>query len=290
MSFLNKNFGSKPSLVKPIIIVVAIFLVIGGAYTFFGNKKSDAVPAAPEGSKEVSKSEVNPSGVDKDQRVKKVADVEEVVTKWIAANPKAIIESVSNMQKQAVEEQMKNAQKNIGQKKDELFGDKNSPEFAPAGYDITVVEFFDYGCGYCKKAQSTVEELLKSDKKVRIVYKEFPILGQPSMEMSMVSIAVYLTDPSSYQKFHNALMKSNEHGKDGALKIAKSVGINSAKLEAALKNDAKKISEIIQANLVLGSSIGINGTPGFVIGEELIPGAVDLASLKEKIEVVRGQK
>lgn len=286
MSFLNKNFGSKPSLVKPIIIVIAILLVIGGAYTLLGNKKSDAVPAAPA----APKSEINSSGLDKDQKVKKVADVEEVVAKWIAANPKAIIESVSNMQKQAMETQMKDAQKNIGQKKDELFNDKNSPEFAPAGYDVTLVEFFDYGCGYCKRAQSTVEELLKSDKKVRIIYKEFPILGQPSMEMSMVAIAVHLVEPASYQKFHVALMKSTERGKVGALKIAKSVGINSAKLEASLKNDAAKISEIIQASLMLGSSIGINGTPGFVIGEELIPGALDLAALKEKVEAARSKK
>lgn len=293
MSFLNKNFGAKPSLTKPIIIVIAVLLVIGGTYALLGNKASDSTSAekpAAEAAPEAPKAEINPSGLDKNQKVKKVEDVEKVVAKWIEANPKAIIDSVSNMQRQAMEDQMKNAQKNIGPKKEELFNDKNSPEYAPAGYDVTVVEFFDYACGYCKKAQATVEELIKSDKKVRIVYKEFPILGQPSSEMAMVAIAVNFVEPASYQKFHAALMKSNERGKDGALKIAKSVGINVTKVEAILKNDTQKIAGIIQANLALGGSIGINGTPGFVIGEELFPGALDLSALKEKIAALRDKK
>ncbi|MES2961732.1 MAG: DsbA family protein [Pseudomonadota bacterium] len=286
MSFINKNFGSKPSLLKPIVIVVAILLVVGGAYSLLGKKsgtKADEKNAA-------SAEEVNPSGIDKGQRVKDVADVEEVVAKWIQANPRAIIAAVANMQKAEMEGKTKDAQKNISTKKDELFNDKKSPQYAPSGYDVTVVEFFDYACGYCKKAQATVEELIKEDKKVRIVYKEFPILGQASQEMSTVAIAVNLVDPSSYKKFHDGMMKSNERGKDAALKVAKAAGVNMSKLESALKNDTAKINEILQSNLSLGGTIGINGTPGFVIGEELIPGAFELAAFKEKIAAARAAK
>jgi protein-disulfide isomerase len=197
MSFINKNFGAKPSLLKPIVIVVAILLVVGGAYSFLGKKSG----AAADEKKVDSAEAINPSGIDKDQKVKKVEDVEEVVAKWIQANPRAIIASVANMQKAEMEGKTKDAQKNIATKKDELFNDKNSPQYAPSGYDVTVVEFFDYACGYCKKAQATVEELIKEDKKVRIVYKEFPILGQASQEMSTVGIAVNIIDPSSYKKF-----------------------------------------------------------------------------------------
>ncbi len=282
MAFLNQNFGDKPSLLKPIAILVAVLLVIGGAYTFFGDKKADEAKPA-----EAEQAEVKSSGLDKDQKVKNVADVEEVVAKWIEANPQAIIQSVSSMQRKAVEEQMKNAQKNIGSKQDELFKDKNSPQFAPSGYDVTLVEFFDYSCGYCKKAQATVEELLKEDKKLRVVYKEFPILGQASHEMAQVAIAVNMIDPSAYKKVHDALMKGSERGKDAAIKAAKSVGVNGAKLEAVLKNDKDKIEAIIQSNLSLGATIGVNGTPGFVLGEELIPGALELPALKEKIAAVR---
>jgi len=286
MSFIKKNFGSKPSLLKPIAIVVAILLVAGGAYSFLAKKSG----AASDEKKVDSAEAINPSGIDKDQKVKDVKDVEEVVAKWIEANPRAIIASVANMQKAEMEGKTKDAQKNIATKKDELFNDKNSPQYAPSGYDVTVVEFFDYACGYCKKAQATVEELIKEDKKIRIIYKEFPILGLASKEMSTVGIAVNIIAPSSYKKFYDGMMKSNEKGMDAALKVAKAAGVNMSKLESALKNDSAKINEILQSNLSLGGTIGINGTPGFVIGEELIPGAYELAAFKEKIAAVRAAK
>lgn len=286
MSFINKNFGAKPSLLKPIVIIVAILLVVGGVYSFLGKKSGAETDAKNAASAE----EVNPSGIDKDQKVKKVEDVEEVVAKWIQANPKAIIASVANLQKTEMEGKTKDAQKNIATKKDELFNDKNSPQYAPSGYDVTIVEFFDYGCGYCKKAQATVEELIKEDKKIRVIYKEFPILGQPSQEMSTIAIAVNMIDRAAYKKFHDGMMKSSARGKDAALKVAKAAGVNMSKLEATLKNDSAKINEILQSNLSLGGTIGINGTPGFVIGEELIPGAFELSAFKEKIAAARAKK
>jgi protein-disulfide isomerase len=279
MSFIKQNLGNKPSFLKIISILIAISLIIIAAYSFLKKKEAGSL-------KEESSQEIKSSGLDQGKEVKTVGDVEEVVAKWIEANPQAIIQSVANMQKKAMEEQMKDAQKNIGVKKNELF-DKKSPSFSPSSYDVTIVEFFDYACGYCKKAETTVEELLKEDKKIRIIYKEFPILGAPSMEMSSVALAVHNLDPKSYQKFHQALMKSNERGKDAALKIAESVGINIEKLTKILKDDQEKINKQLQENLALGGSIGINGTPGFVIEEELIPGALELSAMKEKVAKAR---
>ena len=287
MSFINKNFSDKPSLVKPIIILVAVLLIVGAAYSFLGHKKSATTDEVAN--PEAPKAEVVSSGLDKDMKVKTVEDVEKVLEKWIEANPKAILNSVANMQKKMMAEQTAEAQKNIGPKKDQLFNDKNSGEYAPKGYDVSIVEFFDYSCGYCKKAHATVEELIKEDKKVRVIYKEFPILGAPSEEMSTVAIAVNMMDSASYKKFHDALMKSNAHGKNDAIKIAKDVGINGAKLEEFLQSNKDKIAAAIQANRTLGGSIGINGTPGFVIGEELVPGALELADLKQKIAAIRNK-
>lgn len=275
----------RPSLVKPAAILIAVLLVIGGVYTFLGNKSDSTKEESADNA--VENVEVKSSGIRGSKDVDNVADVEEVIAKWIEANPEAIIKSVQNMQQKAMADRMKDAQKNIATKKDELFKDKSSAQFSPSGYNVTIVEFFDYNCGYCKKAQATVEELLKEDKKVRVVFKEFPILGQASVEMSQVSIAVNLVDPSSYKKFHDALMTSNEKGKEGALKVAKMVGINMSKLESTLEKDKSKIEAIIQKNIALGSSIGVSGTPGFVIGEELIPGALELAAFKEKIAAAR---
>lgn len=295
MSFVNKKIG-KPSLAKPVAIIIAVLLLVGGTYALFGSKKDQPKDEANDSNKEITNEQdalaagVKPSGLEKDQKVKNVEDVEEVVAKWIEANPHIILQSVANMQKKMSEDRVKNAQKNIVEKKDELFNDKNSPSFEPEGYDVTLVEFFDYSCGYCKKAHATIEELIKEDKKIRIVYKEFPILGEPSMEMSRVAIAVNMVSPQSFKKFHDALMKTNERGKAAALKAVKAAGINSAKVEEVLKSEKDKIDQILNSNLMLGNSIGINGTPGFVVGEELIPGALGLAEFKEKVAAARAKK
>ena len=288
MSFLKSNFDQKPSLAKPILIVLVVLLVVGGAYVL-GHKNTNNETAEKNSEAKQEVVEINSSGLDKDERVKKVADVEEVIAKWVEANPKAIIASVANMQKKAMEEQVKEAQKNIGTKKDEIFGDKNAPQYSPSGYNMTIVEFFDYSCGYCKKAQATVEELLKSDSKLRIIYKELPILGQASEEMSTVALAVNIIDAKSYKKFHDAMMKSNERGKAAAIKAAKNIGISESKLNEVLKNDKDKIAAMIQENRMLASSIGINGTPGFIIGEEFVPGAFELQAFKDKISAARSK-
>jgi len=276
------KFMKKSNPALPFIVIALVIGIVALAIYFFV-KKSDKKETDQENPAQV----VNPSGLDKDKKISDVEGVEEVVAKWIEANPQAIINSVSNMQKKAMEEQMKNAQKNIGEKKSDLFNDKKTPQHAPSGYDVTIVEFYDYACGYCKKAYSTVNELIKSDKKVRVIFRDFPILGQPSREMAEVSVAVNLVDSSNFIKFHDNLMESNDRGKDAAFKAVKSAGINVSKVEEVLKKDKAKIDKILEENLNLGTSIGINGTPGFVIGEELIPGALELAVLKEKISAQR---
>ncbi len=280
--FLNSNFRSKPSLLKPILAVVAVLVVIGAIYSYFSKDSDDAA-----NNNNSDKAAINSSGLDKDKRIRNVGDVEEVMAKWLENNPQAIIASVTNMQRKAMEDQAKNAQKNIGPKKSELYNDPNSPAYSPKGYDISIVEFFDYNCGYCKKSNPIVEALIKADPKVSVVYKEFPILGQASEEISMVAIAVHLAEPASYKKFHDALMNSNAGGKEDALKIARDNGINTSKVENVLKSQKDKIAAIIAANRSLGASIGIQGTPGFVVGDELIPGAMSTEALLQKVNEQR---
>jgi protein-disulfide isomerase len=286
MTFSKKN--QKPSSLKLVISSIIIASIAGVAY-FSYIKKNEQNDGEKKESTAETTNEIKSTGLDPDKDVSDVKDVEEVVAKWIEANPQAIINSVQNMQKKMMEEQTKNAQKNIGQKTNELFNDANSPQFAPEGYDVSIVEFYDYACGYCKKAQTTVDELLKSDSKVRIIYKDFPILGEPSQEMSKVSVAVNMIAPASFRKFHDALMKTNERGKSAALKAAKSAGIDSKKLDETLKTKKSEIEKILQDNIALGSSIGINGTPAFVLGEELIPGAMEIGTFKEKINALRAK-
>lgn len=287
MTFSKKN--QKPSSLKLVISSIIIASIAGVAYFSYIKKNEQNDGEKKEATTTEKTNEIKPTGLDPDKDVSDVKDVEEVVAKWIEANPQAIINSVQNMQKKMMEEQAKNAQKNIGQKTNELYNDANTPQFAPEGYDVSIVEFYDYACGYCKKAQTIVDELLKSDSKVRIIYKDFPILGEPSQEMSKVSIAVNMIAPASFRKFHDALMKTNERGKSAALKAAKSAGVDSKKLDETLKTKKSEIEKILQDNIALGSSIGINGTPAFVLGEDLIPGAMEIGTFKEKINALRAK-
>jgi protein-disulfide isomerase len=284
MSFLKSQ--NKQSLIKLTIASIALITIFGGGYFAYQkfSKKSDTASTIEK------TAEKKGSGIDPNKNVSEVKDVEEVVAKWIENNPQAILESVQNMYKKAQEEQLKNAQKNISAKKDELFNSKVSGEHAPAGYDVSIVEFYDYNCGYCKKAQASVEDLIKSDSKVRIIYREFPILGPDSLEMAKVSVAVNIINPKAFKSFHDELMKTKEKGKSAALKAAKSAGINVAELEKTISSKKDEIEKIINSSIELGSSIGISGTPGFIIGEELIPGAIEKSSLQEKIKTIREKK
>jgi protein-disulfide isomerase len=279
MSFLNKNNYNKPA-----IIAAVVLLLIAVVYIASSNKKSNNEAKSETGQ------EIKPSGLDKNMKVSNVEDVEKVIEKWIEANPEAIIKSVAEMQKKSMEKQTIDAQKNISEKKSELFEDKSSPVYNSKDYDVSIVEFFDYNCGYCKKAQTTVEKLLKEDKKIRFIYKEFPILGNASVELSKVAIAVNMTSPSSYTKFHDALMKSSAKNTEDAIKVAVEIGVNKDQLKKTLEDKKTEIDAVIASNHELGGTIGINGTPGFVIGEELIPGAVDIATIKQKIAELRSKK
>jgi protein-disulfide isomerase len=230
---------------------------------------------------------VNYEDINKKSENSSNPEIEKIIADWISNNPEAIIESIQNMQRKAAEEQIKNAQKNISLKKKELYEDKDSPKNYAENYDVTIVEFFDYSCGYCKRAAATIEKLTKEDNKIRIIHKHFPILGQSSNEMAQVALAVNIAQPKYYLKFHQELMNSQERGKKAALDAAKKAGANIAKIEAVLEDKKNDIQSMISKNIQLGSSIGVSGTPGFVIGEELIPGAVDIESFREKIKNLR---
>ncbi|MFT6106661.1 MAG: protein-disulfide isomerase [Rickettsiales bacterium] len=278
----NESTIKKASSLKAIISIVLVILIAGVGYTVYNKNSSDDLDI-----KSNVKSNVKSSGVNGGNLIKNVADVEEVILKWVEANPEIIIDSVIKMQQKSAQDQLANAQKGISSKQDDLLNDKTDPSHSPKGFDVSIVEFFDYNCGYCRKAQATVDKLLKQDKKVRVVFKEFPILGQDSIDLAKVALAVNMIDEKLYLEFHDALMKSSVRKKDGAIKIAESLGIDTAQLLKTLEDKNSNIEDKIASNKELASSIGITGTPAFIIGDSLVPGALDISSLKEKISAER---
>jgi protein-disulfide isomerase len=162
----------------------------------------------------------------------------------------------------------------------ELLNDPTSPVSGNASGDITVVEFFDYRCGYCKKAATAVTQLQKEDRRVRVVYKDFPILGEASELAAKAALASKAQ--GKHQAFHEALLASKgDMTRESILTTAREVGLDTKRLEKDMENP--EWQKVIETNRTLARDLGITGTPGFIVGTELVPGALDVNGLRELI-------
>jgi protein-disulfide isomerase len=168
----------------------------------------------------------------------------------------------------------------IATRQNDLLHDPSSPVSGNPNGSVTVVEFFDYRCGYCKRAAGAVTQLQKDDARVRVVYKDFPILGEVSELAAKAALASRAQ--GKHQAFHEALLASKgDMTKDTILAVASQVGLDAKRLEADMANP--EWQTIIDRNRALAKDLGISGTPGFIVGTELVPGALDVTRLKELI-------
>ncbi|MBS0155392.1 MAG: DsbA family protein [Nitrospira sp.] len=207
-----------------------------------------------------------------------VADA--AIERYIRAHPEVIEQSLQAMELKREAEQKERQKVALKTKQDELLHDPLSPVSGNPKGEITLVEFYDYRCGFCKRAAPAVTELQKVDPRVRVVYKDFPILGEPSEIAAKAALASYTQ--GKHQAFHEALLESHaDMTKESILKIAAKVGLDAKRLEADMANP--KWQAAIQKNRALARELGISGTPGFIVGNELVPGALDLNGLKALI-------
>ena len=157
----------------------------------------------------------------------------------------------------------------------------------PSG-DVTMVEFFDYNCGYCKGALPAMLTLLKDDPRLKIVLKEWPILGPGSVEAARVAIAVHMQDSGGqkYLTFHSKLLGDpGPANREKALAAAEATGIDMTRLQRDMTSD--EVGATIDENVDLARAVGINGTPGYVIGDTVVAGAVGVAALQDQIGMAR---
>ena len=155
--------------------------------------------------------------------------------------------------------------------------------------DVTLVEFFDYSCGFCKRALPDMLTLIKDDPNLKIVLKELPILGAGSAEAARVAIAVRMQDAEGqkYLTFHQELLGgAGPASKEKALAAAKDQGLDMVRLEQDAASD--EVGATLSEDVKLAGAMGINGTPGYVVGDKVVLGAVGIAALKERIEAARG--
>ncbi|MDR3326050.1 MAG: DsbA family protein [Rhodospirillaceae bacterium] len=219
--------------------------------------------------------------------VKQQEAVKKIVHDYIMNNPSIItgaIEALRQKEKLAVEIR---ASKALFERKSEIFDDPKSPVLGNTNGDLTIVEFFDYRCSYCKDMLDVIMNTVKTDGKIRLVMKELPILGPNSIMISRAALAAH--NQNKYEEFHITFMRLKGSITDKTmLRIANSIGINDKKLKKDMNND--RIDTLLKNNLQLANALNIDGTPIFIIGNKIIPGTISLQALKQIIDQARKSK
>lgn len=213
--------------------------------------------------------------------------VEQVVEQYLRSHPEVIEQSLLILQAERKEEERERVRSLIATKQTELLNDPHSPVSGNLEGDVTVVEFFDYRCGYCKQVAGTVTQLQHDDPNVKVVYKDYPILGEASVLAARAALASKAQ--GKHLAFHEALLATEEElTQETILAMATAVGLDTEKLHRDMESPS--IQTTIERNQALARELGINGTPGFIVGTELVPGAIDLKDLKNLVQQVRREK
>jgi protein-disulfide isomerase len=214
--------------------------------------------------------------------------IEKIVHDYIVSHPEVLQEAMNELEKRQQAAEAEKHKTAVKQHAQALF---NSPDQVTLGNpygNVTFVEFFDYNCGYCKRAMSDMLTLMKGDPKLKVVLKEFPVLGPGSVEAARVAVAVRMQDKTGkkYLEFHQKLLGGRGHAdKARALAVAKEVGVDMAQLEKDMAGP--EVDKTLKQDFKLAEALGLNGTPSYVIGDNVIVGAIGLQGLKEKINAAR---
>jgi protein-disulfide isomerase len=269
-------------LLAPGLLLVGASLAVG---------QSPGVPAASAPAAPSSQASSSPAGqstalttISQTQR----KEIEAIIKEFLLNNPEVLLEAQNVLEAKMDKIQADRMAVAIKENSAELFRPANSPVVGNAKGDVPVIEFFDYNCGFCKKAISEVAKLVDKDKKVRVILKEFPILAKGSEEASRVALAARVQ--GKYWEFHRAMLEHQGQANEAsALKVAEKLGLDMAKLKKDM--NSPEIKKEIEDTHALASKMGIQGTPHFIIGDKIIPGAPEnlLEILNKDVSEVRAE-
>jgi protein-disulfide isomerase len=214
-------------------------------------------------------------------------DLRSEIRAYLLENPEVLVEAMNELQARRDAKAAQDDVAMVQNNKAAIFQDANSWVGGNPDGDITVVEFVDYRCGYCRKAHEEVAELVKSDGNIRFVLKEFPILGEQSLESSKFAIAVrMLYGDAAYAKAHDTLITLRGDATAQTLaRVASDLGHDPDAVAAQMEKP--EVMAIIQANHALGTTMQINGTPTFVVDKTMVRGYVPLDGMRQLVEQSR---
>ncbi|NLS03249.1 DsbA family protein [Rhizobium sp. P32RR-XVIII] len=210
----------------------------------------------------------------------------EFIKEYLIQNPEIMLEVQDALQKKQQEARSVKANQAIAENGKDIFNAKYDMTIGNPKGDVTIVEFFDYNCGYCRHALSDMQAMLEKDKNVRFVLKEFPILGPESVAAHKVSDAFRKLAPEKYGQFHVALLGGDGRAdEDSAIAVATSLGVSETQIRDEMKKSPDTAS--VEGAYELAQKLGISGTPSYVIGNELVQGAVGFDDLEAKVKNMR---
>lgn len=225
----------------------------------------------------------------KDYLAKHPQDIQRIVKDYLIENPEVLQEALAEiLRRRSAGTGGPDKRAAIGANAAALFTSPRQVILGNPQGDVTLVEFFDYNCGFCKRALADKLALLKDDPRLKIVLKELPILGPGSREAARVAVAVRMQDPggAKYLAFHTALLGQRGSADNArALAVARDIGLDMTRLEADMGSD--EVRETLDEGLRLATTLGINGTPTYVVGDSLVVGAVGATALRDKIDALR---
>jgi protein-disulfide isomerase len=208
-------------------------------------------------------------------------EIEAIIRDYFMKHP----EMIEELQTLAQSAKMK---KVIVENKDALLNSPRQVTLGNPNGDVTMVEFFDYNCGFCKRALDDMMTLMKNNPSLRVVLKEMPVLGQGSVDAAQVAVAVAMQDKSGkrYLDFHQKLLNGRgQADKARAMAAAKEAGADMARVEKDM--NSPEVKAALQESFTLAEALGFQGTPSYVIGNEAVVGAVGVRELQEKINTAR---
>lgn len=214
------------------------------------------------------------------------SEIETIVREYLMEHPEVIQDALVALEKKRQEAEVAERSAALGAMKDVLLSSTRQVTLGDPNAPIALVEFFDYNCGYCKRALDDTLALLEAEKDVKIILKEFPILGPGSVEAARVAIAVNLVAPEKYLDFHKALLTGHGQADEKrALAVVDEIGLDRAKVAEAMRD--KEVATTLEEVYSIANRLGLTGTPSYVLADEVVFGAVGVDELKAKIASVR---
>ena len=211
---------------------------------------------------------------------------EAIVRDYILRNPEILLEAIRTLQSREQAVAGERAIHAVAANNRALRHDPATPVGGNPNGDVTIVEFFDYACSYCRKAHSILASLIKDDPNIRFVYKELPVLGEASVFAARVGIAVHLLAPDRYLEFHAAMFQVRGRlSPDIAIQTAVELGVDRVRLMESTQS--YEVGQLVNRNLELAQTIGVKGTPGFLIGDAIVPGLIQIDQFKQLIAQAR---